>query len=116
MTLPWEAVDWQESVAAWIEETLAEIGLGPTGPVDHLRQRPWAALARATTAQGDVYFKADAPSEAYEPALTAWLARAGPDVIVEVLGIDVDRGWLLTRDAGTSLFEQIAEPRHDNLE
>ena len=110
MRLPWEDAEWQEAVDAWIDATLADIGLETIGPIDHFRQRPWAALARVTTAAGDVYFKADAPSEAYEPALTQWLARARPGVVPEVLRIDADRGWLLTRDAGVSLFEQIADP------
>jgi len=99
LTPPWEA-GWEEAVAAWIDETFAKLQVECVGRVDHVRRRPWAALARVTTAEGDVYFKADPPSEAYEPALTEWLARARPDVVPEVLRIDADRGWLLTRDAG----------------
>ena len=110
MTLPWNEVGWEEVVAAWIDETLAKLQVERVGPVDHFRRRPWAALARVTTAKGDAYFKADPPSEAYEPALTEWLARARPDVVPEVLHIDTGRGWLLTRDAGTNLLDQIADP------
>jgi hypothetical protein len=110
LTLPWEEAGWEEAVATWINETLAELQVERVGPVDHFRRRPWAALARVTTAEGDAYFKADPPSEAYEPALTQWLARARPDVVPKVLRIDTAQGWLLTRDAGANLFDQITDP------
>jgi Phosphotransferase enzyme family len=110
LTLPWDAAGWQEAVGAWIDETLAELHVERVGRVDHFRQRPWAALARVSTAQGDIYFKADAPSEAYEPALTEWLAGRRPDLVPDVLGIDANRGWLLTRNAGKSLLDEIADP------
>lgn len=110
MSLPWDRAGWRESVVAWIEESLAELGIEATGSVEHLRQRPWAAIALVPTAEGSVYFKADPPSESFEPALTHWLALRRPDVVPSVLRIDCERGWLLTRDAGTPLLEQIADP------
>jgi hypothetical protein len=110
MSLPWDRARWRESAAAWIDESLAELGIEPTGPVEHLRQRPWAAIALVPTAEGSVYFKADPPSESFEPALTQWLAQRRPDVIPRVLRIDSERGWLLTWDAGTPLREHIADP------
>src|SRR5947209_15259464 len=108
--LPWEHPRWQDSVAAWIDSTLADLGIEQAGTVEHLRERPWAAIARVSTAEGDVYFKASAPSEAFEPALTLALARKRPDVIPAVLQIDVERAWMLTRDAGTQLRDRIADP------
>ena len=98
------------AVGAWIDETLTDLDIERAGPVDHFRERPWAALARLTTAQGDLYFKADAPSEAYEPALTQWLAGRRPKLIPDVLRIDADRAWMLTRHAGENLRDQIADP------
>lgn len=110
MTLPWDEVGWQETVGAWIDRTLAGLGIERMGAVDHFRRRPWAALARVPTGQGDLYFKADAPSEAYEPALTEWLAGRRPDLVPDVLQIDAKHGWLLTRHAGSNLFDHIADP------
>jgi Phosphotransferase enzyme family len=109
-TLPWDRAGWRESVAAWIDESFTELGIEATGPPDHLRQRPWAAIALVPTAEGLLYFKADPPSESFEPALTLWLAQRRPDVIPSVLRIDAEQGWLLTRDAGTPLREHIAQP------
>ena len=97
-------------MSAWIGESLAELGIEPTGPIEHVRQRPWAAIALVPTAEGPLHFKADAPSESYEPALTQWLSQRRPDVIAGVARIDVEQGWLLTRDAGTQLRERLSDP------
>ena len=110
MTLPWDKAGWQETVDAWIDDTLAELEIERVGSVDLYRRRPWAALARVATADGDLYVKADAPSEAYEPALTEWLAARRPELVPPVVRIDAERGWLLTRDAGTILRDHIADP------
>ena len=115
MSLPWDRAGWRESVAAWIDESLAELGIEATGPVDHLRERPWAAVARVPTEDGVLYFKADPPSEAFEPALTLWLSRRRPDAVPEVLGVDIDRGWMLMRDAGTQLSELIRDPPNASI-
>jgi Ser/Thr protein kinase RdoA (MazF antagonist) len=109
VTLPWEEPGWQEAVQAWIDESLARLQIEGAGPVDHFRERPWAALARVPTVEGDLYFKAEAPSEAYEPALTEWLAGRRADLIADVIRIDGDRAWMLTRDAGRSLRERLAD-------
>jgi Phosphotransferase enzyme family len=45
---------------------------------------------------------------ATEPAITAGLYRLHPDLVPEVLDIDVERGWLLTRDFGEKLL--VSEP------
>jgi len=110
MSLPWDRAEWRDSVAAWIDASLAELGIEATGPVEHLRQRPWAAIALVPSSEGDVYFKASAPSEAFEPALTLALARRRPDVVPAVLQIDTEQGWTLTRDAGTQLRDLIEDP------
>jgi Phosphotransferase enzyme family len=114
-TLPWGRAGWRESVAGWIDESLTALGIVATGPPEHLRQRPWAAIARIPTSAGPVYFKADPPSESFEPALTLWLAHRRPDVIPSVLCIDIERAWLLMRDAGTPLREHIGDPPDPTL-
>jgi hypothetical protein len=109
LELPWEQAGWRESVARWVDKTLLELSIGHTGEVEHLRERPWAALAVVPTAEGDAYFKASAPTLAFEPSLTLELARQRPDCIPAVLGIDIDRGWMLMREAGTQLRELLAD-------
>jgi hypothetical protein len=63
--------------------------------------RAWSAVARVRTADGTVWFKEDPPALAFEPALTAALARRRPDVLPEVIAAEGSR--LLTRDAGSRL-------------
>jgi Phosphotransferase enzyme family len=108
--LPWEQPDWRESVATWIDSSLGQLGIERAGAVEHLRALPWAATARVPTAEGDVYFKASAPSEAFEPALTLALAQKRPDVTPVVLQIDAEHGWMLTRDAGAQLRDLVEGP------
>jgi hypothetical protein len=55
-------------------------------------------------ADGAAFFKACQPVQAFEPRLTAALARRWPDRIPEVLGWDEERAWLLLTDAGTPLM------------
>jgi hypothetical protein len=108
--LPWQRQGWSESVETWIDSTLDEAGIDATGPVEHLRQLPWAAIAVVPTRAGAVYFKASAPSEAFEAALTLELARRRPDCMPDVIAIDAGRGWMLTHDAGLQLRDQIPDP------
>jgi phosphotransferase family enzyme len=88
---------------------LRAVDLEPTEPMDHLRTRPWSALARVPTTGGDLFFKADPPALAFEPALTVAIARRRADCVPEVVASDSDRGWLLMRDAGPQLREVLAD-------
>ncbi|HEV8603648.1 MAG TPA: phosphotransferase [Gaiellaceae bacterium] len=108
MQLPWAQPGWRESVAAWIDETLRKNRFEATGPVEYLRTRPWSGLARVPTTHSDIFFKADSPTLAFEPPLVVELAQRRPDCLPEVVAIDTDRGWLLTRDAGPPLRELLA--------
>jgi Phosphotransferase enzyme family len=71
-----------------------------------VRTRPWSALVRVPTADGDVWFKEAAPSLAFEPALTELLAHRRPDCVPQVLAAEGAR--MLTADAGTQLRELIS--------
>lgn len=75
----------------------------PTGPIDLVRVRPWAAVVEVPTADGPVWFKACQPAQAFEPRLTAELSRRWPDRVARVLGHDDERAWMLTADAGQSI-------------
>jgi hypothetical protein len=68
-----------------------------------VRLRPWSAFARVFTTNGIAYFKAPAPDCQYEAALTEALAHWRPDCTVPLLAVDLERGWLLSADAGPTL-------------
>ena len=101
--LPWEQPDWFEQATTWIQAQLGERGWSITGPIDVMHQRPWSTFARVTTDHGIVYFKAPSPMFTYEAALTQALAQWRPDCMAPVLAVDLDTGWILSADAGTTL-------------
>lgn len=103
MQLPWHRPDWLAQATAWIASQLAAGGLRQTGPVELVHQRPWSTFAQVPTDGCRVYFKAPTPACAFEAALTAALARWRPDCMVPVLAVDVERGWILSADAGVTL-------------
>lgn len=108
--LPWDVPGWLEAASAWIHDQLAAHGLQHVGAVEVLHQRAWSAFARIATDGGFVYFKAPAPSDRHEAALTAALARWRPDCTVPVLAVDLERGWILSRDAGLTLASVTRAP------
>ena len=106
----WSDPAWRESAAAWMDAALSRLGHKVTGPVSGVRFTPWSAVLCAATDVGDVYFKACGPSQRHEPALTLFLAKSFPGRIVEVLAADLERGWLLTADGGSTLTGAIRGP------
>jgi hypothetical protein len=73
------------------------------GPIEVTHERPWSTVLHVPVAGGAVWFKACAPMQAYEPRLTAELARRWPDRVTEVLAHDEEQAWLLLADAGTPI-------------
>jgi hypothetical protein len=73
------------------------------GHVAQPRVRPWSTQLVAETDLGRVWFKANCPALAYEAAVHAALAQLDPSEVDEPLAVDPERGWILTRDRGTTL-------------
>ncbi len=82
----------------------------PIGSARVAHRQPRRAIASATV----VYFRArgygpryglfqSARPPFYEAALTQALARWRPDCTVPLLAVDLERGWLLSADAGVTL-------------
>jgi phosphotransferase family enzyme len=105
-------VDWRDPV--WLDEAHAWIRAAlpgtPTGSIEQPQVYPWATVLRVPSPDGLLWFKANAPVQRFEAALTAELARAAPDITVELVAVDVRRGWMLMRDAGSRLRELIGGP------
>jgi len=90
---------------AWIR-TYVE----PTGAIETVRERPWATVLRVPLVDGVAWFKACSPIHAFEPRLTAGLFARWPDRVVEVLGHDEERAWLLLADAGSPIGYYLNPP------
>jgi hypothetical protein len=111
VSLPWDEPGWLDRATSWIDRQVER-----TGEVELERTRPWAAVARVPTAEGVLWFKESPPAHAFEPALTALLARRRPDAVPEVVAAEKAR--LLTRDVGPRLRDVLdagaAEPRWED--
>ena len=82
----------------------------PVGAIETVRERPWATVLRVPLANSVVWFKACSPVQAFEPRLTAGLSARWPDRVVEVLGHDEERAWLLLADAGAPIGYYLNPP------
>jgi Phosphotransferase enzyme family len=91
----------------WIHARVAELGLDITGPIEQPHVQPWSTVLRIPTTDGDLYFKASAPVQAFEVPLLTLLRPEFADRLPEVLAFDVDQAWMLMRDAGVPLREVV---------
>jgi Phosphotransferase enzyme family len=91
----------------WIRSQVEELGLAITGAIVEHHVQPWSTVLRIPTTDGDLYFKASAPVQAFEVPLLGVLAEEFADRLPEVLAFDVGRAWMLMRDAGVPLREVV---------
>jgi hypothetical protein len=85
---------------AWADARLNEAGVLPTGAAEQPRVRPWGTVLRIPTTEGAAWLKATAPATAFEVALYPILHRHAPDLLLNPIAVDRDRGWLLLPDGG----------------
>jgi hypothetical protein len=107
MSIPWNLPGWLDDASHWIRTQLDRNGLQLTGSIKQPHICPWSTVLTVPTDGGLLYFKATAPTLAYEPALTDFLARLRSDVTPDLLAVDQVRGWLLMRESGTPLRKFI---------
>ena len=100
----WTEPDWLAEAEAWIRER-AEVA----GELDQFHVRPWSTVIRVPTPGEDLYFKAVDKGFLFEPALSKRLFALAPDRVTAVVDADLDRGWMLMRDAGSRLREVVLE-------
>lgn len=103
---PWGDPEWRAGVTAWIHDRLREAGARSIGEFQP-RIRPWSVAGRVVTDLGPVWFKANPPGAAFEPALARALSRWVPDLVLTPLAIDAGRGWSLLPDGGTMLGDAM---------
>jgi hypothetical protein len=73
------------------------------GPIERPHPYPWSTVLRVPARDGVLWFKENIPPLAFEAGVVELLARRCPDVVVELVVVDPERGWMLMRDAGTRL-------------
>lgn len=100
--------------AVWLRDWAAHTGVPVRAEIEHTHVRPWGAVLRGATDQGHIYLKVCGPSQAFEPALTALLARLDIDAVMpEVLAVHASQPWMLLGDAGRRLSDAPAGERLD---
>jgi hypothetical protein len=102
-TQTWATPEWRAGIDGWIEQRLAARGICIIGEIEQPHLYPWSTVLRLPTSEGIVYCKATLTGFQHEPRLTAALACWRPNLMPDVLAIDDERGWMLTRDAGPML-------------
>ena len=94
---------WRAEATRWVDAQLRTAGRSRTGDVEQRRIRPWSTQLVVPSDRCTVWFKANCPSSAYEPAVHHALAELEPDEVELPLAIDADRGWMMTADRGLTL-------------
>lgn len=92
---PWFLPGWYDEMEAWVDEQLATSGRRRTGVIRVSRVWSISGVLQVPTDAGDVWFKAASDMFRGEAALHRVLARHFPDDVPVLVGVDVDRGWLL---------------------
>ncbi len=105
--LPWVEPAFLAAAGDWIDTRLDERGLERTGEIEQPHVRWWSTVMRVPTAEGDLWFKANAPPHAFEAGLLAILERVRPGRVPTLVALDAGRGWLLMRDGGERLRELV---------
>ncbi len=101
----WAREAWQAEAGRWLDGQLNAAGIERTGDVTVFRIRPWAAVLRAPTSQGDVWLKAAGEVTDFEVRIYDVLYNAAPNRILKPIAVDADRGWLVLPDGGQPLRE-----------
>jgi hypothetical protein len=107
--MQWTDPAWLAEATAWIDEHAER-----TGDVEQPHVRPWSTALRVPTNDGALWFKANMPALAHEAVVVELLATRAPKLVPGLVAIDHERGWMLMRDGGEQLRQQI--DREQSLE
>jgi hypothetical protein len=103
----WTDPEWLAGVHAWVDEQTDTLGLERTGDTEQPHVTVWSTVLKVPTTAGPVWFKANHGPLQHEAALVTLLAERVPDRVEPLLAADLDRGWMLMRDAGTRMRELV---------
>jgi hypothetical protein len=98
----WSSLDWRAEAEAWIRQQLHQHSFRLIGEIEQPLLRAWSTHLKVPTDQGTLWFKENAPGQAFEAALVDAMATIAPDHVVVPIAVESERGWLLTPDQGAT--------------
>jgi phosphotransferase family enzyme len=100
--------DWLDPVLSWIREQIDAEKASITEFTILRGSSVPGCLIRVHTTSGLLYFKSVMTFLSHEPKLTSTLSKLYKNQIPEVVGVDYERHWLLTRDVGGHSLENTS--------
>jgi phosphotransferase family enzyme len=98
---------WLDDVTRWITRTTGAQGLGPLVDVTPVKERIWGAVLRVETSDRVLFFKAEGPGGRHEAVVLADIAATHPQLVPELLAVDLESGWLLMADHGSPMWDSM---------
>lgn len=98
----WSRPGWFTRASAWMREQLEADGRAPVGRPRQHQLWGLSVVLRASTHDGDVWFKCSPEIFRQEAVMTQALAVRMPDRAPQVIAVDASEGWLLMRDLGAA--------------
>jgi hypothetical protein len=112
----WSKPGWFADASTWMVDEMAADGRPMIGAPRHHQLWDLSVVLRASSADGDVYFKCSAEVFRHEAVLTQALSDRMPGLVPEVIAVDAARGWMLMRDLGLAeLGDQDQSLWHQGL-
>ena len=92
LSVRWARPGWFAEAVSWIRGHVGD-------EAEIVQERTWSisTVLRASTRDGEFFFKAVPRFFAGEPAVTRELGRRHPGVVPDIAAVDEERGWMLMR-------------------
>jgi Phosphotransferase enzyme family len=112
----WSRPGWLASASIWIVDQMAADGRPIVGAPQQHQLWDLSVVLRASSADGNVFFKCSAEAFRHEAVVTQKLAGLMPGLVPEVIAIDASQGWMLMRDLGAAeLGDQDESVWHEGV-
>jgi hypothetical protein len=97
-SVPWSSPNFLAQATTWIREKVESEGATIVGAPVQIRVWAISCVLRVSTTAGTVYFKALPDFFGHEPKLVSFLSSQFSQNLVDVVAIEPDRHWMLTRE------------------
>ncbi len=112
----WSRPGWFARASAWMVQQMAAHGHPAVGAPRQHQLWNVSVVLRASSEDGDAFFKCSAESFRREAATTQALAERMPTLVPEVIAVDGAEGWMLMGDLGAvELGDQDEALWHEGL-